>query len=491
LKHVFLVASTIVDEANIGIECGTPTDTSATQLLASGVNLRKCTTDILQYGLSTLRFVGGTFNSTKMTINNPTNVSGGAFDIDSDAILTMGGLTDSPFKLYQVASAPHPNMPYVGYESNYYQNKGLIYQNPNANNTCQGVKSTSENANYFIVTGNREKDAAINLISDAGNFGNPDNVRGWKIAKKGSEANLEISYNNTDGSGQAERGSNSIMTLNGFDNQVEFPVAANSPLPTNTVAKLVWAGDTNLYRNGPGELKTDGDVVVEGLDADKMVATDTNKKLVSIATSTTELGYLSGVTGPIQPQLDDKVTRSGDTMTGPLQMPSGSTANPTIKFTGSTNTGISAGIANQLSFSTNSNERMSISEADITMLAKLILTKVFCDQAIQSATATDGGSVTVNATTSILMLISGGNVSGYTVTFPPSPTNGQKFTILTRNTANRDIDLVNVGGTGGATVVNAVTRLNRADRLIGSRGGTSVTYIYYQPDNTWYRCDRG
>ena len=32
------------------------------------------------------------------------------------------------------------------------------------------------------------------------------------------------------------------MQLDGFNNQVEFPVATTSPLPTNTVAKLIWTG---------------------------------------------------------------------------------------------------------------------------------------------------------------------------------------------------------------------------------------------------------
>src|SRR5205814_7199662 len=68
----------------------------------------------------------------------------------------------------------------------------------------------------------------------------------------------------------------------------------------------------------------------------------------------------SGVTSPVQTQLNNKVSRSGDTMTGTLQLPAGSSALPSLTFTGSTTTGLSAS-AGDLSFSTNALERMKIS----------------------------------------------------------------------------------------------------------------------------------
>ncbi len=48
-------------------------------------------------------------------------------------------------------------------------------------------------------------------------------------------------------------------------------------------------------------------------------------------------------------------------MTGTLIHPAGTAAIPSIQFTGSTNTGISAATANTLSFDTNGVERMKIS----------------------------------------------------------------------------------------------------------------------------------
>ena len=54
------------------------------------------------------------------------------------------------------------------------------------------------------------------------------------------------------------------------------------------------------------------------------------------------------------------VLKAGDTMTGSLTMPAGTAASPSIKFSGSTNTGISAATANTLSFDTNGIESMNI-----------------------------------------------------------------------------------------------------------------------------------
>src|SRR4029078_4471990 len=53
------------------------------------------------------------------------------------------------------------------------------------------------------------------------------------------------------------------------------------------------------------------------------------------------------------------VLKAGDTMTGTLQLPAGTTAAPSLVFTGSTTTGLSTS-AGDLSFSTNALERFKI-----------------------------------------------------------------------------------------------------------------------------------
>jgi hypothetical protein len=107
-------------------------------------------------------------------------------------------------------------------------------------------------------------------------------------------------------------------------------------------------------------LKTDDNFIVGTLTASRAVVTDGSNQLSSSATTATEIGYVSGVTSAIQTQIDGKVSKSGDTMTGALILPAGSAAAPSLRFTGSTNTGLSAATANTLSFDTNGAERMKI-----------------------------------------------------------------------------------------------------------------------------------
>src|SRR5213076_854160 len=56
----------------------------------------------------------------------------------------------------------------------------------------------------------------------------------------------------------------------------------------------------------------------------------------------------------------DNVLKAGDTMTGTLQLPAGTNALPSLVFTGSTTSGLSASSGN-LSLNTNALERMRIS----------------------------------------------------------------------------------------------------------------------------------
>src|SRR5205085_9631471 len=131
---------------------------------------------------------------------------------------------------------------------------------------------------------------------------------------------------------------------------------------------LVFATDTNLYRSSADVLKTDDNFIVGTLTPGRAVVTDgaTNQLASSVATAT-EVSFLSGVTASIQTQLNNKVSRSGDTMTGTLQLPAGTTALPSLVFTGSTTTGLSASAGN-LSFSTSGLERMKISSGGVVSI---------------------------------------------------------------------------------------------------------------------------
>src|SRR5204863_3925707 len=66
------------------------------------------------------------------------------------------------------------------------------------------------------------------------------------------------------------------------------------------------------------------------------------------------------ITASLTGSASNNVLKAGDTMTGALQLPAGTTAAPSLVFTGSTTTGLSAATANTLSFSTNALERLKI-----------------------------------------------------------------------------------------------------------------------------------
>lgn len=354
------VNSSSVNRANLGIEVGTPADTATTRLIANALSVIFSTNDIQQQGTSTLLFVAGSFDETKVSIADSTNISFAGFDDPlGESLLAIGTFTDETQALFEVLNG-QPLLSQLTYNANYYGNKGVVYVNQNNNPTFHGIQSQSNNASSYVVTGDRTRESYLALLSDTGNFGAIDNTRGWHITKAGTTATLDHTYFNNDVSGQALRGSNVVMRLNGFDNQIEFPLATNAPLPTNTVARLSWAGDTNLYRLAAGVLRTDGNLSIGGLTASRVVVTDGSSQLASSATTSTELGFLSGVTSSIQTQLNNRVLKTGDTMTGSLTLPAGSAASPSLQFTGSVNTGLSAGVSNVLSFSTNGAQRMTI-----------------------------------------------------------------------------------------------------------------------------------
>lgn len=181
------------------------------------------------------------------------------------------------------------------------------------------------------------------------------------------------------------------------------------------------------------------------------------------------------------------VLKAGDIMTGALTLPIGSVSAPSLNFTGSVTSGISFA-GGSLSFDITGTERLKIGST-IQANAPLVLKNVQNIQSTQSVAPTTNGSITTASTTGLLLLKHTANITNFTVRFPPNPVDGQVFTILlgTSNT----ISLINVGGTGGASVINAITSLNPGSALAAATNGTSVTYFYSSVANSWYRFLRG
>ncbi len=111
------------------LRVGTPTDTSSTQLSVSAFNIHDCLTDILQEGSATLNLNGSTISSTKITINDSTNVKLAYFDLDFNNALEIGPMTDVDISLLQAAIGASNN-PGLDYRSSLYTTQAIGLHNP-------------------------------------------------------------------------------------------------------------------------------------------------------------------------------------------------------------------------------------------------------------------------------------------------------------------------------------------------------------------------
>ena len=344
------VAGTEIETYILGIQIGNSGDTSSTSLIASSVSLFENTTDIQQQGSATLIFNSGTASSSKISINNSSNVQLAYFDQEGNNALNIGSFAnqDTSLSMQQLAWAHWAILALTTNHRSIQQKlwamKILTLE------TLALFALSNEASNVTAITTDRTQTATLRLVSDvASPVGNATGIRGWDITKNGTSAELAFSYQNSDPFGQSLITEYPVMQLNGVSNQLQLPA---------TGTQIVFAGDTNLYRFSTGTLQTDGNVIIGGLTANTAVATNGSKQLVSSVTTATELGYLSGTTSPVQTQINSKVAKAGDTMTGTLQLPAGSPTGPSLTFTGSTTTGLSAATPNTLSFDTSGIERI-------------------------------------------------------------------------------------------------------------------------------------
>ena len=348
-----------IHDYDTGMQIGTPSDNASTTLAISALIINDCTTDILQEGSATFRFNAGTASSTKVTVNDATNVELAFFDLDANGALTIGSTADINTSLIQVDTVPGI-APGINYKSSLYSTIAVGFENPLNSSTSLFALSNDE-AYLTSITTDSTQIAGLRLVSDtASPVGGITALRGWDVNKNGSSAELSFNYQNTDIIGQPIIPEYTVMQLDGLNNQLQLPTAGT---------KVVFDGDTNLYRSSAGVLQTDNNLIVGTLTPGFAVITDPiTNQLASSTVTAVELGFLSGTLASLQTQINGKVSKSGDTMTGTLQLPAGTTAAPALVFTGSTTTGLSAPIANSLSLSTNGVEALAISPAGVVSI---------------------------------------------------------------------------------------------------------------------------
>jgi hypothetical protein len=184
---------------------------------------------------------------------------------------------------------------------------------------------------------------------------------------------------------------------------------------------------------------------------------------------------------------------------GTLVLAAGTAAQPSLKFTNGSNTGLSSdstGTTASIIFSTNGIERMSIAQTStifgldqtsVTVTAAtFIVGQLMALQSMeyQAITANTGISVQ-NSTSVFVFYISGGN---YTVTisnFPLNPINGQLFTLLLAGDTNNRVLTLN----NPVNVLDPATSLKTGgtNNITNTTLSSSIAYIYISALNNWIK----
>lgn len=114
-----------------------------------------------------------------------------------------------------------------------------------------------------------------------------------------------------------------------------------------------FLNEPGIFVNGGGD--GGGSGPISGFTADRVMVSNASGYLANSVITTTELGFLSGVSSSIQTQLNARVT-TGSVAT----LSVGTAAAPGVTFTGRTNTGMWSPLTNVVGFSTSGAERVRI-----------------------------------------------------------------------------------------------------------------------------------
>lgn len=179
---------------------------------------------------------------------------------------------------------------------------------------------------------------------------------------------------------------NSIVRRNASGNFSAGTISVTDAVMTTSLRVTPFA-TAGIVHNAAGglfssSLIVNADISSSAAIADSKLATiSTAGKVANSATTATSLNTanaivardasgninVSNVVANLVGSASNNVLKAGDTMTGALQLPAGTAAAPSLKFTSSTTTGLSA-TASNLIISTNGSERMRISSGGIVSI---------------------------------------------------------------------------------------------------------------------------
>jgi hypothetical protein len=246
---------------------------------------------------------------------------------------------------------------------------------------------------------------------------------------------------------------------------------AEFSLPNQINGANVGAGTGLIFRDKTGvtlnfkSLIASNHIVITNNTSDITLATDAiNTNSVNTIVARDASGNFSAgtITASLTGAASLNVLKAGDTMTGALQLPAGTAAAPSLKFTGSTTTGISAAVANTLSFDTNATERMNISATGGVTINGLNTVGVVHN----SAAGLLSTSLIINADIAAAAAIANTKLAGN-----PSTTNTANTIVLRDGTGNFTTNMITIAGT--TTNPTDVATKSYVDAQVGV-GGTNI-----------------
>ena len=354
-----------------GIITGSSTDTYSAQVIATGVTVANCTDEqLIQNTISTIDFIGGSYNRGQIVINTSGNATFNSSDTSSNNATVIGqhSYAVQDIILFDTGAA---TLPALTYQSNYNGARGTVYINQTTSPAVFGVNAPNDDAQLSAVTAQNTQAASVQLYS--GNIGSipgfpaagNTNIRGWEMIKTSTTADLAFNFVNNDVIGSTTVTQYTSFYVDGFNNILNFPTASGAYPPTNATTVLNWAGDTNLYRASAGLLQTDDQLAIGTLNASSsgfaLTASSPGNVVQVSPTTATQIGYLSNVTSDVQTQINGKLSLTGGTLTGPLTLPDGTSSMPSLNFAGYPGTGLSA-TGGVLALDTNASPAITINQ---------------------------------------------------------------------------------------------------------------------------------
>src|SRR5207249_3998255 len=126
------MSSSVIKNYTTALHIGISSDTSSTEYFGSGLDVRNCTTDILQEGSAKINLDSSKISGNKITVNDATNVSLAYFDLDDNNALTIGSTDNIDTQLLHVATGNF-NEPGIEYLSSFYSTQAIGYNNKLSN----------------------------------------------------------------------------------------------------------------------------------------------------------------------------------------------------------------------------------------------------------------------------------------------------------------------------------------------------------------------